>query len=58
MGLEIFYKLFCAVIFKSLSNTRLVSLRKQLKESEERHCKHPYREKRSVTAVYHESLLS
>lgn len=35
MGLEIFYKPFCAVIFKSLLNMRLISLRKQLKESEE-----------------------
>lgn len=57
MGLEIFYKLFCAVIFKSLLNMRLLSprnSRRNLKSDTTR----SLQEKRSVTAVPYESLLS
>lgn len=57
MGLGFFCKLFCAVIFKSLENTKLISLCKQMKQFEELHCKCSYREKDQV-AVCYQSLLS
>lgn len=57
MGLGVFYKLFCAVIFKSLENMKLISLRKQMKQFEELRCKCSYRKKDQL-AVCYQSLLS